>query len=189
MGYFPTHQGKHKVEKILTKSMPMISLYRFPHITIMAAPGSSYSEIIAMLSCTQAEYSSITWTEVFPTTCMGIPIWTLITPGFLRMVPAGQQFPALWMIGSAGVLAFTASIAPPLEKFFTVPGLLRVPSGKITTERPSLSLAFPWISSDLAASRGFERSIAIGFCNLMAQPQKGIFNSSFFKMGQTGDRA
>ncbi|SUZ76919.1 uncharacterized protein METZ01_LOCUS29773 [marine metagenome] len=86
-----------------------------------------------------------------------------------------------------GAPAVAASLPPPLEKRRISPALDLVPSGNTKIEIPSLIRATPWVNNDLPASRGWLRSIAMGFCRRRAQPQKGIRNNSRFKIGETGN--
>ncbi|MNC67006.1 hypothetical protein D3C75_1174660 [compost metagenome] len=100
----------------------------------------------------------------------------------------GQNLPALWAIGRTGRPAFTARAVPPRENLPIWPNGTRVPSGKISTQTPSLSSLSPSLATCLSAAFGLSRSIAIGRSMAMAQPKNGTYSSSRLSTWLNGEK-
>ena len=71
-------------------------------------------------ACTRSLSSAMARGPV-PSAYMGLPITTVMTPGFLIQPAFGQNFPALCAIGSTGKDAFTANAEPLRENLPIVP--------------------------------------------------------------------
>ena len=109
-----------------------------------------------------------------------------MVPGRLIQLSLGQISPALCATGTTGTPARQAIAAPDLLNFLRVPGAMRVPSGKISTVKPSLRRWVPTDSTCLSALAGWVRSSGIGSSSFSPQPKTGIFSSSCLSTVHSG---